>query len=222
MRVTLHVCVWLALGHCRQTWEHGAWQSRLGSGLEYNKALKPRPTLYFLPRHHCPGYLAHASTTALWCTHVAGHYVGQHSKLSYLHRISLCRFVEAAKRAAASHKPSAPQQQSIAALLSTPPLLLACDAASLSFWDASAAAAHRAATSPPPATYHDRHRTAQYVVSPSSWWPRPQLSGGLNRGARSQVVKEVVELVQEEQHRNRQQVEAIGRAEAGGDGAGGM
>jgi hypothetical protein len=35
-------------------------------------------------------------------------------------------------------------------------------------------------------------------------------------------VEEVVELVQEEQHRNRQQVEAIGRAEAGGDGAGGM
>jgi hypothetical protein len=36
------------------------------------------------------------------------------------------------------------------------------------------------------------------------------------------VVEEVVELVQEEQQRKRQQVEAVGRAEAGGDDAAGM
>lgn len=118
-----------------------------------------------------------------------------------------CRFTEAAKLAAAAHKPSGgPDQQSVTALLSCPPLLLACDAACLDFWDASAAAAQHAASSPPPATYY-RHATAQHTASADSWWPRPQLAGGLGRGPPSQAVEEVVEFAQGVQQRWRQRLE---------------
>jgi hypothetical protein len=118
-----------------------------------------------------------------------------------------CRFIDAAKAAAAT-RPSSPDQQCIAALLSTPPLLLACDASCLDFWRASAASTARAAACPPLEVVH-AHNAARPTHSASSWWPGPPLvassspAAGCRRG-----IEDVVQFAQKQEQQRREKLEA--------------
>jgi len=128
-----------------------------------------------------------------------------------------CRFIAAAKAAAAAHQQEGPDTQSLPTLLSSAPLLLACDAASLDFWQASAASAERAETCPPPPTYY-AHSAARSGRSASSWWPKPQLVGAVTPRPRSQAIEDVLVVAQEEEERRRQKITGAESQEAGAGG----